>query len=90
MVENRQALLKAAYIARIKLSSHEEERLVSEIDEILGVFSKIDEFKGYPEELKTTTERQMRNDKIVKCDIDPFSNSRLIKERKFIGPRLVD
>lgn len=89
-MDNKIALKKAAAIARIKLSQQEEERLVSEIDEALKVFSKIDEFKGYVEEPKFTCERKLRVDSVKKCDIDPFSNSKLIKNRKFIGPKLVD
>lgn len=89
-MDNRESLKKAAEIARIKLSKDESDRLVSEIDEVLKVFSKIDEFKGYAEEPKRMTERKMRKDKIEKSGIDPFSNSKLVKERKFIGPRLVE
>ncbi|MBS3067887.1 hypothetical protein J4450_04245 [Candidatus Micrarchaeota archaeon] len=89
-MDHRESLKKAAAIARIKLSAQEEERLVSEIDEALKVFSKIDAFKDYVEEPKFTGARKLRSDSIKKCDIDPFSNSKLIKNRKFIGPKLVD
>ena len=90
MTDNRDSLLKAAAIARIKLTPQEADKLVGEIDEALRVFSKIDEFKEYVEEPKMLGERKMRADKIEKCDSDPFSNSKLVRNRKFIGPRLVD
>ena len=88
--DNKIALLKAAQIARIKLSSQEENKLVSEIDEILKVFSKIDQFKETVEKEKPAIERHMREDKAKKSGINPFSNSKLVKNKKFLGPRLVD
>ncbi len=89
-MSNTESLKKAAKIARIQLSQQEEERLVSEIDEVLKVFCKIDEFNVYPKEPKLAIERKFRKDKIEKCNIDPFSNSKFLKNRKFIGPKLVD
>ena len=83
-------LMKAAEIAKIKLSAQETEKLVKEIDEVLKVFSKIDEFKDYVEEPRLTSERKMRSDAAKKSGIDPFSNSKLKKDGKFVGPRLVD
>lgn len=89
-MDNTESLKKAAEIARIRLSPKEIDRLVVEIDEALQVFSKIDDFKEYIEEPKFTGVRKLRADSVKKCDIDPFSNSKLIKNRKFIGPKLVD
>ena len=89
-MSNKEALKKAAAIARIKLTPQEEERLVTEIDEALKVFSKIDGFREYAEEPKFGGEQKLRKDEVEKCDNDPFSNSKLVKNRKFIGPRLVD
>ena len=90
MADNRESLRKAAEIARIRLTPQESERLVGEIDEVLRVFSKIDGFKEYVEEPKLSSERKMRKDNVEKSDSDPFSNSKFVKNRKFIGPRLVD
>ena len=90
MSKNEEALLKAVAIAKIKLSSHEKERLVSEIDEVLKVFSKIDKLKFSVPLPVTIKERKLRRDKVEKSSIDPFSNSKLVRDRKFIGPKLVD
>lgn len=87
---NKTALLKAAAIAKINLTQQESNKLVAEIDEILRVFSKIDEFKETVEGEKPAVSQSMRKDKIEKSNDNPFSNSKLVKNRKFIGPRLVE
>lgn len=84
------ALQKAAAMAKIHLTTDEASRLIGEIAEVLAVFSKIDGFKEYVEEPKTAGERKRREDQTEKCTIDPFSNSTLVKNKKFIGPRLVE
>lgn len=88
--ENKEALLKAAANAKINLTEHEASKLVGEIDEVLKVFSKIDEFKDYSEPRAPSPERKMRDDKVEKSALDPFSNSKLVRDRKFLGPKLVD
>ncbi|MDO8553335.1 MAG: hypothetical protein Q7S22_00880 [Candidatus Micrarchaeota archaeon] len=90
MIDNKIALRKAAKIARITLTNEEEERLVGEIDEVLQVFSKVDEFNESVEESKPVTERSFREDKSEKHIIDPFSNTKLVENKKFKAPKLVD
>lgn len=89
-MSDKDALLKAAEIAKIKLSEQAASQLIREIDEVLGVFSKIDEFQVSVTEETLNISRPLRKDKEKKCKIDPFSNTNLIEKRKFIGPRLVD
>ena len=84
------SLLKAAKNARLNLTPKEEQKLVADLEEILDAFSKIDQFRDYSEEPKPEAQRKMREDKIEKSSIDPFSNSKLVRDRKFIGPKLVD
>lgn len=90
MIDNKQALLKAAKIARINLTETEQHKLVSEIDEVLQVFSRIDKFTGYVGEEKSITEREVREDRVEIRSEDPFSNSKLVEKKKFVAPRLVD
>lgn len=90
MTNNRASLLKAAAIARINLTKDEQDKLVSEIDEVLQVFSRIDQFNEYVEEPRHSIKRKLRDDKSEKCRSSPFSNSNLIENKKFKGPKLVD
>ena len=90
MGDSRQSLIKAAEIAQIRLTENETDRLVSEIEEVLLVFSKIDKFEDYVKNTDELSEREFRRDLPLKSGIDPFSNSSLVKERKFVGPRLID
>ncbi|HLC69127.1 MAG TPA: hypothetical protein VJH24_04775 [Candidatus Bilamarchaeaceae archaeon] len=89
-MDNRDALKKAAAIAKIHLTASEEKRLVGEIDDVLTVFSKIDAFNEPVQESPLPISRPLRKDTVQASDIDPFSNTKLVKNRKFIGPRLVD
>ncbi len=90
MEDHKSAIRKAAKIARITLTNEEETRLVGEIDDVLQVFSKIDEFSEHVAEPVVAKERQLREDTSEKCSIDPFSNTKLVENRKFKAPKLVD
>ncbi len=82
---------KAADIAKIDLDAKEAEELVNELSAVLDSFSKIDSYGDNEAKPKTIAqERPLRKDKTIKSAIDPFSNTKLVEERKFKGPRLVD
>jgi Asp-tRNA(Asn)/Glu-tRNA(Gln) amidotransferase C subunit len=89
MADYRQDLLKAASIAKIRLSDEETAKLVPEIEEALKVFEKIDAFKDAVDEERIGS-RHLREDKAVKSAVDTLSNSKFIRDRKFIAPKLVD
>jgi len=89
MASYREDLLKAAGIARIKLSESEVAGLVPEVEEALKVFEKIDSFGDEVPE-PAPEARQMRADTVRKSHVDTFSNSKFVRNKKFIAPKLVD
>ncbi len=89
-MQNTDALKKAAAIAKIHLTEKEMHVLLGEIDEILQAFSKIDSFNEAVGDKAFIDNRKLRKDVSKKSDIDPFGNTKLIKNGKFLGPRLVD
>ena len=89
----RDALLKAALNARIKLTEEEISLMMPQLENVLKAFNKMDETdtgKTEPTIQVITQIKELRQDKPEEKNFDGFSNTKAIKNKKFIGPKLVD
>lgn len=93
MENHKEALLKAAVNAKIRLTQEEIQILVPQLEEILTAFNKMDEIDVT--NLKPTVtvirqNRELREDIAEQKHFDSFGNSKFVKNKKFIGPKLVE
>ncbi|MEK6981507.1 MAG: Asp-tRNA(Asn)/Glu-tRNA(Gln) amidotransferase subunit GatC [Candidatus Micrarchaeota archaeon] len=93
MTDHKEALLKAAANAKIRLTTEEVRILVPQLEEILTAFNKMDEIDVTNVEPTVNVIRQsreLRDDIWEQKHFDSFSNAKFVKNKKFIGPKLVD
>ena len=93
MGEKEEEIGKVARQAKLKLSEGEARKLAGEIQEILRMFDEMDDERVdglEPTVHPAKAGERLRDDEVVETRWDPFCCSRLVQDRQFVGPRLVD
>jgi len=89
----RERLEKICSQAMLSFSKEEFERFVQEAKKILELFDEIEQLKLEEEKSLFLHERQakLREDEEKKFEWNPFENANkeLLKQNKFIGPKIV-
>ena len=89
---DRKILQSVASDARLKLSKKEEDELLPQLNEILEIFSSLNNLKiekikpsFQPIEVKNV----LREDSVQKCEEDMLSNTKNKEEGFFKGPKVI-
>mgnify|MGYP001596619107 FL=1 len=89
---DKKILLDVANNARIRLTKKEEEELLPELNEILKIFSKLNEVntnKIEPSFQPLDVKNVFREDKVENCKEDVLDNVKNKEDRYFKGPKVL-
>ena len=89
---DKKILLDVANNARIRLTKKEEEVLLPELNEILKIFSKLNEVntnKIEPSFQPLDVKNVFREDKVENCKEDVLDNVKNKEDRYFKGPKVL-